>query len=274
MLDGQALPAPVSIDEEGGLEVTRWWLIAAALALAAHEARGADAAVATYTATYSVEYKGKEAGTAEFSVVYLADRDLYEFTSRIIAKGLLKLARPKPAVERSQFRVDAEGIRPLEFWYEDGSRSGEDNVHIAFDWDRRVATVSGAETRARDGLTGGRARPRHAASRADARSRASRARRARTRIADEDSVSDYEYTDNGTATTTTGIGPLETRALTQQRAGSSRTTWLWVAPELRFLPVRIEQRRDGEVQTAFTLVAVDGLAASPLTASALRCAAA
>jgi hypothetical protein len=32
-----------------------------------------------------------------------------------------------------------------------------------------------------------------------------------------------------------------------------------MAPELRFLPVRIEQRRDGEVQTGFTLLAVDGL---------------
>ncbi len=93
-------------------------------------------------------------------------------------------------------------------------------------------------------------------------------------IADEDSVADYEYTDNGTATTTTGIGSVETARLTQQRAGSSRATWLWVAPELRFLPVRIEQRRDGEVQTAFTLVSVSGLTREPLTASALRYAAA
>jgi hypothetical protein len=40
-------------------------------------------------------------------------------------------------------------------------------------------------------------------------------------------------------------------------------TSLWVAPELRFLPVRIEQRRDGEVQTAFELVKLEGLSASP-----------
>ena len=96
--------------------------------MAAHEAQGADdPTVATYTATYRVVYKGKEAGTAEFSVRYLADHDLYEFSSRVIGQGLLKLARPNPAVERSQFRVDANGIQPLEFWYEDGSRSGEDN---------------------------------------------------------------------------------------------------------------------------------------------------
>ena len=61
----------------------------------------------------------------------------------------------------------------------------------------------------------------------------------------------------------TGSGPSTTRVLTQQRAGSSRATWLWVAPELRFLPVRIEQRRDGEVQTAFELISVSGLTATP-----------
>jgi hypothetical protein len=82
------------------------------------------------------------------------------------------------------------------------------------------------------------------------------------RLADEDGIVEYEYTDNGTATMQTGRGPVATRVLTQQRAGSSRLTSLWVAPELRFLPVRIEQRRDGEVQTAFELVKVDGLDAS------------
>ncbi len=82
-------------------------------------------------------------------------------------------------------------------------------------------------------------------------------------LADEDSVAEYGYTENGTATMPTGSGSVATRILTAQRAGSSRTTWLWVAPELRFLPVRIEQRRDGEVQTAFELVSVSGLTASP-----------
>jgi Protein of unknown function (DUF3108) len=242
--------------------MTRMWLVPAALAVAAHGFVGADPTVATYTATYSVEYKGKEAGTAEFSVVYLADRDLYEFTSRVVAKGLLKLARPNPVVERSQFRVDGEGVQPLEFWYEDGSRSGEDNLHIAFDWERRIATVTGAEARRELALPPA-ALDRGTLQVALMRELATTGAPRTYSLADEDSVAAYEYTDNGTATMATGIGSVDTRVLTQQRAGSSRATWLWVAPELRFLPVRIEQRRDGEVQTAFELVRVSGLAASP-----------
>ena len=79
------------------------WVLA--LVLPACAAYGADD-VATYTATYRVEYKGKQAGTAEFGVRALPEGGVYEFSSRTMAKGLLKLARPNPAVERSQFRIE------------------------------------------------------------------------------------------------------------------------------------------------------------------------
>ena len=238
--------------------MTRAWMIAAAFAVAADEARSADAAVPTYSATYRVEYKGKDAGTAELTVRKLPDSDLYEFSSIIMAKGMLKLARPNPAIDRSQFRVDASGIRPLEFWYEDGSRSGEDNLHIVFDWDRRVATVSGADARRELALPDA-ALDRASLQVALMRDLAATGAVHTLRLADEDGLVEYEYSDNGTATMPTGLGPVATRVLTQQRVGSSRVTSLWVAPELRFLPVRIEQRRDGEVQTAFELISVKGL---------------
>jgi hypothetical protein len=213
-------------------------------------------------ATYRVDYKGKEAGTAEFSVRYLADRDVYEFRSRVQAKGMLKLARPNPAVERSEFRVDANGIRPLEFWYEDGSRSGEDNFHVVFDWQRNVATVSAAEAR-RELTLPAATLDRGSLQVALMRDLAATGAPGTYRLADEDSVAEYRYVDNGTATMPAGAGSVETRVFTQQREGSTRATWLWVAPEMHFLPVRIEQRRGGEVQTAFALVSVTGLAAGP-----------
>ena len=240
--------------------MTRWWLLAV-LAVAAHAAHAADATIATYAATYRVNYRGKEAGTAEFSVRYIADRDVYEFSSRLLAKGFLKLVRPNPAIERSEFRVDADGLRPLEFWFEDGSRSGEDNLHIVFDWERRVATVSTAAARRELALPHA-ALDRGSLQVALMRDLAAANALPTYQLADADSVVEYGYTENGTATMPAGSGSVATRILTAQRAGSSRTTWLWVAPELRFLPVRIEQRRDGEVQTAFELINVSGLTAT------------
>jgi hypothetical protein len=240
------------------------WLLAVLATAAVHETgiRAADATIATYAATYRASYKGKEAGTADFAVQYLADRDVYEFSSRVVAKGLLKLARPNPAVERSHFKIVDGALQPLEFWYEDGSRSGEDNLHIEFDWQRRVATVTGAEAR-RELQLPSKALDRGSMQVALMRDLATTTALPSYQLADEDSVSEYGYTDNGTQTVATPVGSLEARVLVQQRQGSSRATWLWLAADLRFLPVRIEQRRDGEVQTAFELVSVSGLTATP-----------
>jgi uncharacterized protein DUF3108 len=230
------------------------WIVA--LVLPACAAYGADD-VATYSATYKVDYKGKEAGTAEFAVLAL-EGGVYEFSSRTMAKGLLKLARPNPAIERSHFRIENGSVLPVEFWFEDGSRSGEDNLHIAFDWQRKVATVGTAEARREMAVPEG-ALDRGSLQVALMRDLKAMGTPRGYTLADEDSVASYEYADNGAATIATGLGSIETRLFTQQRAGSSRATWLWVAPGLEFLPVRIEQRRDGEVQTSFTLVSVTGL---------------
>ncbi len=236
------------------------WLMFAALSLAASAACGADGDIATYKATYSVEYKGKEAGVSDWSVRSLGD-DRYEFLANIMAKGMLKLVRPKPTIERSQFRLEAGALRPLEYWYEDGSRSGEDNWHVVFDWDRRVATVTTTDAR-RDLNIPDNALDIGTLKAAVMRDLAVKGSPGPYAITDEDSVGAYEYTDNGTAMLETGVGSLETRVFIQQRAGSSRSTWMWVAPSLGFLPVRVERRRDNEVQTAFLLTAVEGLGAS------------
>lgn len=234
-------------------------MLALGQTLAARSAIGADPVIPTYQATYQVKYKGKDLGTSEFKVTYDDANDVYEFKSETMAKGLLKLASPNPVVERSRFRIAANRIQPLEYWYEDGSRKGEDNLHVVFEWDRRVAVVSSASGRREVALQNG-ALDRASMQVALMHDYAATGKPpAQYLLVDEDSVKAYTYTDNGEAKTPTGLGELPTLALVQQREGSSRTTWLWVAPAYSYLPARIEQRKDNEVQTAFTLSAVSGI---------------
>jgi hypothetical protein len=221
-------------------------------------AAAADATIPTYSAVYQVEYKGKDLGTSEFQVTYDAASDTYEFTSRTMAKGLLKLASPNPVIERSHFRVVEGRIRPIEFWYEDGSRKGEDNRHVEFDWERRVAIVSGEGAR-REVALDDRSLDRGSMQVALMRDMMVLQHPGDYRLAGEDEGQGYVFTSNGTETTATGIGAIQTLSFTQQREGSSRSTWLWFAPSLSFLPVRIEQRKEGETQTAFKLASLKGL---------------
>jgi hypothetical protein len=214
--------------------------------------------VQTYTATYLAEAKGKEIGTAEFSVRYIAERGIYEFKSETTAKGFLKLAVPNPVVQRSEFRVTAAGLEPLEFWYEDGSRKGEGNVHIVFDWQRKVATTSGKNGRKEFPIPQG-SFDSGTLQVALMHDLATSGKPGRYQLVDDDSVSEYVYEDQGDAQTPTGMGALKTRAFMQQRQGSSRVNWVWAVPTLKYLPARIEQRRNGEVNSAFTLQKAQGI---------------
>src|SRR5690606_3009720 len=138
-------PAARGARHGGGRDVTKTPAHAtlAALSLAllapppARAAEGDD--VPAYRATYQVEYKGRNVGTSEQSVSFDAERDAYTFASRTTVKGLLRLANPNPTVEESSFVVDGNVVKPLAYRYEDGSRSGEDNLELAFDWERNVA---------------------------------------------------------------------------------------------------------------------------------------
>ena len=216
-------------------------------------------AVPTYTATYAAEYKGKNLGSSEFKVTHDTAKNTYEFTSTTIAKGILgKLAAPNPTVQRSLFTVVDGKVRPSEYWYKDGTRKADGDKHIQFDWDRHIATVSDKNGRRevslddislddgslyvalmQDLIVGGKP--------------------GQYRIADSAQAKTYGFEDKGEAQTDTGLGKLATHCYIQHREGSSRTTYLWVAPQLDYLPARIETRKDEEVQTALTLMSVEGI---------------
>jgi hypothetical protein len=239
---------------------TRWSLAAGALAafcgaLAAH---AADAEVPTFDAHYKVEYKGHKVGKAELSVRYDAKQEQYRFESRTQASGILRLLRPKASVQTTDFVIHDGSIRPLQFWLDDGTRKGEDDRHIVFDWKRGTATVwrddestelslepnlldAGTILVAimldlkRDELPGP------------------------YEYTDGDEPSTYRYTDEGPETLEVDAGTFDATVLEQQHEGSSRRTVFWVVPKLDYLPVKIAQYRNDELLTAMMLDSVKGL---------------
>lgn len=223
--------------------------------------------VPTYEAQYEVRYKGRRIGESVQRVVRedaagSADsRPVYRFEATTAATGLAKLLRRQPIMEESTFEVDGEAVRPIKFTLDDGTRKGEDDVTVEFDWaaeTARVATASGVtELPIEPGvydratlqvalmleLAHGEEPDRH-------------------ELIDDDSVKTYTYEIGGRETLVTPAGEHETIRITQRREGSSRHTIIWAAPALGHLPVKIEQRRDGETLTTLTLESVAGLSAA------------
>jgi hypothetical protein len=235
-----------------------WATLAATLLLSVPGTASDAAELPTWTATYQLEYKGRRAGTSEFSVRFDAATGVYEFQSQTNARGVYRLVRPNTLLERSRFVVDEGRIRPLEFWFEDGSRRGGGNLHIVFDWERGVATVNGSDGRVEFDIEPG-VLDRGSMQVALMYDMAHAAAPPRYLLADEDSLRSYEYRPTGEESITTAAGRFETRTYMQQREGSSRATVIWAAPALEHLPVRVERQRNGETETALLLESVRGL---------------
>jgi hypothetical protein len=235
-------------------------LVAGAMQLAAvTQAHGAEPVLATYTATYQVEYKGRNAGLAEFSLGYDAAQDVYTFRSYLKVKGLLRVIAPNPAIEHSVFVVRDGRIQPREFRYEDGTRKGGNNFQGHFDWDAQKVVLEGEQRVELDVAPGTLDR----GSLQVALMHDMSAQRALGPyvLADNDSLKTYELTLVGEERMATPLGELGVLRYRQQRVGSSSSTSLWVAPSLKHLPVRMERQRGDETDTIFVLESVQGLGA-------------
>jgi hypothetical protein len=233
------------------------WLVTAFLPALVHAE--IDPAIRTYTASNGVQYEGRRRGTSSRSVVYDNATGRYVFQSVTELRGfLLRMAAPRPIVERAVFSSRNGSLMPLEFRYQDGTRRGTDNVEIRFDWDagtlsvarRGTVTVYDAE---RGTLDPGSAQVRVMVD-------AERPALATALpLVDGDGPLRYRYSRGGRETVETNAGSHDTVVTIQQRDGSSREVLYWLAPALDYLPVRIEQRRDGVTRLAFVLDSVEWL---------------
>ena len=240
-------------------------LLGLSIGLIALVVTGIAPAVATELVTYRAEYQveragGKKSGSSVWTVSYDAERGVYSYESALSLKGILRLAVPNPVREHSDFKVENGRIRPLEFWYEDGSRKGEDNFHVKFDWDAGTAVVNADGRRNKLALQSG-ILDRGSMQVAVMLDLANGAPGSYL-LADEDSLKSYQYTRNGEAAIRTKVGTIETQSFIQQREGSSRRLLIWAAPEYNFLPVRMERQKNGETDIVFVLQSIEMSAAA------------
>jgi hypothetical protein len=244
-------------------------IIALALFAAFWRSAIGSTAVTEYAAVYDVSYRNFS-GTGEFGVHAEGDGE-YVFESSVRMKGIIvrTLVGSNPAVEHSRFTVSGGRIAPAYFRYEDGTRNGEDNFEINFEAADSEIRVSGPEISAnltyeQDLLDRGSLQV------ALMRDLAACESPGPYRYVDDDGITTYDYRQLEDRTTETGIGTLATVRFTQQREGSGRETILWLAPEYAYVPVRIERFDDGELEWAFVLEELEGVARTSAACSGFR----
>lgn len=219
-------------------------LAAIVLALAA-PARGDDAALEPFVAAYDVRYGNMSVGSSRTELRRAPEPGRWEIVSQSQASGLAKLVASGTLSQRSVFELDAAGVRPVTYRFDDGThRTGRD-VALDFDWrDARVRGTAEGETvdlPAAPGLQ-------------DAASiqalvllrLRSAAEPGLVAMIEKDYVKQYRYTRLRRERLKTALGTLDTVVYRSARENSSRETIFWYAPSLGFAMVQAEQRRDGK----------------------------
>ncbi len=78
-------------------------------------------------------------------------------------------------------------------------------------------------------------------------------------IVDKQSLKQYLFKVIGNEEIETDIGKYNTVMVNRTRAGSSRSTTLWLAKELFYLPIKIQQKKDGNVKFEMEIKELEGI---------------
>jgi hypothetical protein len=226
-----------------------------ALLLLAVVARAADPALVPFTASYELRYGSKRVGESTL-MLRSTGAQFWSLESRTDPKGLAKLLTGA-IVEKSVFALEAGEPKPLLF---DATESrGKSSQSVSYDWEEGVAHAE------RDGeRVDLELRPRvldHALLQvALMLDLASGRALAPYQLIEKNELRSYAYERAGEETVETPAGSWRAVMVRQTRAGSSRELWFWCAPDLRYLPVRVEQRKEGKVlfRMSLTSAHMDG----------------
>lgn len=203
-----------------------------------------------FEAVYTVEQGGTRLGTMRRTLrVEGGGRYIYESVST--ASGLLALILRDRILERSLWTLEEGRPRPLSYLYEESDSPEEGRrVSVEFDWAAGQATNESEGQRWRMDVDAGTQDKllyqltltfdlRRGADTFD------------YPVADGGRLKNYRFTRLGEETLDSPLGRYRTVKLQHVRGNRGRRTTLWISPELDFMPLRVDQEKDGVVRTAW-----------------------
>jgi hypothetical protein len=202
-----------------------------------------------FVATYTVAWHGVAAGSSTLELRETAPQS-YLYTSTDSAYGIFRLAFPHALRQSSRFTVAAGQVEPLAF-----QAGGVGNDVLAqFDW--KIGHVTGmAKGKLLDlKLQPGTQDPLSVQIAIMLKLEAQDAPDAFWML-NTDEIDRFQYVRHEETTLDTPLGKLRTILYTSHERGSNKTTYLWLAPALDYMPARAEQHVKGSTQVSLEIQA-------------------
>jgi hypothetical protein len=215
--------------------------------LACSSALAAAPELRPFSASYDIIRGKTQVGSAELQLQRLAD-GRWSYQQRTLVRHLLaRIFLPSDLSTRSLFSMKDGRLIPEQFTADAGG-SNEDQSLI-FDWNRGRVTGTfdrkpvdlplqpglldslSVQIALMNELLAGRTPQRFV-------------------LADKGRIKDYNYTAEGSETLRTAVGEYRTVIFRSSRPGSDKSTLFWCAPELGYLPLKVERRDGNDVQFA------------------------
>ncbi|MBW4051844.1 MAG: DUF3108 domain-containing protein [Proteobacteria bacterium] len=200
-----------------------------------------------FVATYTVAWHGMTAGTSTLELSETAPQS-YLYTSTDTARGIFRLVFPHALRQSSRFRIRAGEVEPLSF-----EAAGPGNpVRAQFDWEGHRVTGMAKGKRLDLKLRPGTQDPLSVQIAIMLKLQSEDAPDSFWML-NTDEIDRFLYARQGEATLATPLGRLRTILYTSHAPGSDKTTYLWLAPALDYMPARAEQRVKGSTQISLAI---------------------
>lgn len=205
-----------------------------------------------YTARYNVRYRGISGGDIE-ATLKATGNGHYLFRSHLLPNLLGSLFTSDQAEDSSELELTGEGLRPLKFRSEDGSKNTDKDISLNFDWDKDLVKghANGKDFEMKV--------PQGTQERLSIQLAASLALQANRdpgmlTMLERDELQQYNITRQGNEHISTAGGEYDTVLLTSERVGgSSRSTRYWYAEQPGYIVVRAERLSHGKVDIVMEL---------------------
>ena len=226
-----------------GASSARWLVALTTMVLLASSAAAADE-LKPYTATYAGIWRGMTVAVSTLKLERTGDT--WTFSSRSEARGVGRIASGVfPPLQVSVVRVTDQGVLPQSFKSSGGS--ADKSIELDYNWQthRVSGTYEGTKVDLPltpqvqdDGsvqlgliveLLAGRTPP-------------------SVQLIDKNSVREYQFSRDGEATISTPTGDVHTVIFKSQKKNSPRITRFWCAPDRGYIPLRVQQKKDDDVQ--------------------------
>jgi hypothetical protein len=222
----------------------RWLVALIAAVLVGNTASAAAGELEPYKATYNGIWRGMTVAASTLQLEQTGDT--WTFSSRSEPRGVGKLASGVfPPLQVSVVRVTDQGVMPVSFKSSGGDAAK--SIELAYDWQGHRVTGTYEGTKVDLPLTpqvqdDGSVQLGLMVELLAGRSPST------VQLIDKNSVREYEFTRDGEATIKTAMGDVHTVVFKSQKKYSPRITRFWCAPDRGFIPMRVQQKRDDDVQ--------------------------